>query len=261
MNINDMIMAATRNAPPPPSDNEKSFIPDLFLGQNSSNVVSWNDPNFFAGKGKNIYEWNLKDMLNYCEEQYALTYGKKPAFAVRPAMMAMSSLRHSIESNFGKKDVNPIMRAYIEWSVKNIKKYWKGKVDSWYPQKMVADDRIKNFISHNAFAKEAKENNSSEEFVKRPINPILLEEFYRGDPCEFVSAYGIVVVAAFLIKMKEFSHEDAVNFVVDSCVRLISSGKSTESKIMRIDDHYRPFDRFAEIDPEGLLISVKNKLK
>ena len=88
----------------------------------------------------------------------------------------------------------------------------------------------------------------------------MLEEFYRGDAVEFISAYGIIIPAAFVIKSKGFSRDDAISFVVDAIKRGISSGSFSMSKVLEINDQYRPFERFEEIDPEEFLISVRKFL-
>jgi hypothetical protein len=252
-----MIHKATENAPSAPNGSEVSKVNDLFSDKLSKNLVSWNDASFFAGNGKKIAEWNLKDMLKFVEEQYSLKHGVRSDFAIRPAMMAMSGLRNIIEQQAEKADVNILMKSYIEWYIKNMSKWWKGKPSSWYPQKLIHDARMKEFFKLQS-ANNAKKEVST--FQKRPVNPILLEEFYRGDPSEFVLAYGIVIPIAFLIKTKNFDRKDAITFVVDAVKRCISSGSATATRIIEINNFYSPFDRFEEIDPEELVIIVRSRL-
>lgn len=257
MNIINMIHKATENAPSAPDEKGGSKESDLFSGKISKNIVSWNDSSFFAGNGKKISAWNLKDMLKFVEEQYALKFGRKSDFAIRPAMMAMSGLRNIIEQNANKSDVNILMKAYIEWYIQNMNRWWKGKPNTWYPQKLIHDIRMKEFFKTHS-EKIKKEESST--FQKRPVNPILLEEFYRGDSAEFVMAYGIVIPIAFLVKTKNYERKDAVKFVVDAVKRCISSGSTTMSRIFEINNFYSPFDRFEEIDPEELVMIVRSQL-
>lgn len=257
MNILNMIHKATENAPSAPSGADGKKGADLFSDKISKNVLSWNDASFFAGNGKKISEWNLKDMLKFVEEQYCLKFGKKSDFAIRPAMMAMSGLRNVIEQQASKSDVNILMRAYIEWYIQNMNKWWKGKPQTWYPQKLIHDIRMKEFFKTYSVVNEKKESIT---FQKRPVNPILLEEFYRGDPSEFIMAYGIVIPIAFLVKTKGYERKDAITFVVDAVKRCISSGSMASSRIFEINNFYSPFDRFGEIDPEELVMIVRAQL-
>lgn len=255
MNIYNMIKKAKSEAPTPPD--EKS--PDSLISNinSSNNAISWNDPSFFAGGGKKVQEWNLKDMLKFCEERYTLRYGSKPDFAIRPAMMAMSGLRHTFDLSVSKSEINICMHAYIEWYIKNMHKWWKGSPKTWYPQKMVSDTRIKEFLNNSRHIKSSK---NEKVFSKRPVNSILLEEFYRGDALEFVCAYGVIIPGAFVLKTKGFTRDDAISFVVDAIRRGISSGATSLSQILEINDQYRPFERLEEIDPEEFLISVRSRL-
>lgn len=254
MNIYEMIKKAKESAPLSPQEASiEDVISPSFVKEKS---VSWNDPSFFAGGSKKIPEWNLKDMLKFCEERYTLKNGKKPDFAIRPAMMAMSGLRHIFEMNVSKHEVNAFMHSYIEWYMSNMGKWWKGSSKTWYPQKMVCDSKVKEFLRN----KNAKSSHTSHAFAKRPVNSILLEEFYRGDAVEFIAAYGIIIPAAFVLKSKNFSRDDAMSFVVDAIKRGISSGSFSLSKILEINEQYRPFERFEEIDPEEFLISVRKLL-
>jgi len=254
MNIYNMIKKAKNEAPSAPQDNP--LIENSFLVETGKKTISWNDPSFFAGGSKRVSEWNLKDMLKFCEERYALKHGFKPDFAIRPAMMAMSGLRHIFEMSVGKNEVNSCMHSYIEWYISNMQKWWKGSSRSWYPQKMVSDSKIKEFLKNNLAS---NSSNVKKSFSKRPVNAVLLEEFYRGDALEFICAYGIVIPGAFLIKTKGFSREDAISFVFDAIKRGIGSGAITLSKIVEINEHYRPFERLEEIDPEEFLISVRKR--
>ena len=252
MNIHDMIQKAKQSAPAAPSTDQ--VVDDLFIEKIQTHSLSWNDPSFFAGGNKKILEWNLKDMLKFCEEQFALKHGRKPDFAIRPAMMAMSGLRNIIETHFSKSDVNPVMRGYIEWYIQNMNKWWKGKPTNWYPQKMAVDARVEEFVKKKLTSEKAKVKNS---ISKRPVNPILIEEFYRGDPSDFVCAYGFVITAAFLIKIKDFSRVDAISFLVDASKRAISSGGVTFSHLCQVDAQYGPFERFEEMNPEELIFAVR----
>lgn len=257
MNVIKMINDAKKNAPSEPVDLGIKKTDDLFLNTEDKHSISWNDSIFFAGNGKKISSWNLKDMLKFVEEQYALKFGSKPGFSARPAMMAMSGLRYEIEKYVDRHEVNISMKMYIEWHMSNIGKWWKGKIGFWHPQKLVSDFKIKEFFDKQI----SKKNNKEKiQIQKRPVNTIILEEFYRGDSSEFIMAYGIVIPVAFLIKNKNFSIEDASGFVIDAVKRAISSGSCNLSSILEINEMYRPFDRFDEINPEDLIMIVRNSI-
>lgn len=211
---------------------------------------------------ENLLEWKNNDFSMYFIESF-----RKKIFPDWDAnrigiTIYMGRIKESVSHALGFCD-NIALKDYMDFFIDNWGKFYFKKGSDFYIGSMRDDAPLKDFMSKydykSSFTKfTSKPKSGAIDTNKKQISTSDIEPVFLSGGDNLILEYGLILPINWLIKVKKFSEEKAVNYIASAFKRVYASGDW--NKIIDKTNALCPYPEWFQVkDCKEFLLSEEDK--
>lgn len=210
----------------------------------------------------NLLEWKNNDFAMYFINLFRKKVYQNWEIQTLGATLYMGQIKESISSALGFCD-NIVLKDYMDFFVDNWGKFYYKKTSNFYVGSMKDDAPIKDFVSKYDYKSSFNRIMSQVKQVdvipdRKSISTSDIDPVFLSGGDNMVLEYGLLLPVNWLIKVKKYSEEKAINYVASAFKRVYTNGDWM--KIVKRTNDLSPYpDWFQVKDCKAFLLSAEEE--